>query len=135
MALTNKIKTKIFYVSMTTLVLLFVIFCLTARHLLEQNHLITYGDVLEIRHTGRANLVRVGYRYYIGNKFHDFSKEYSSSVISVKDSKVFEGKSFPVVYYPKFPYLEAMLIFPEDFEQFHVPFPDSIRWILPLMKK
>ncbi len=135
MVLTSKIKTRIFYASVAVGFLLFIGFCLTVRNQLEQNHLISYGSVYEVRRTGRANLIRLAYECQIDNKTYKSDIEYSGTVISLEDSKVFEGKSFPVVYYPKFPHLNTMLVLPKDFEQFNIPFPDSLKWVLPLIKK
>jgi hypothetical protein len=67
--------------------------------------------------------------YYNGEKiirdnaFNDF-----------RGNRDFEGKYFPVMYDPKLG-SSQLLIVPSDFKKFHIPFPDSLQWVLSYINK
>ena len=44
-------------------------------------------------------------------------------------------RSFPVIYDSNDPKQNQMLIFPEQFAYYHLPFPDSLRWIQDIENK
>lgn len=47
-------------------------------------------------------------------------------------NKLFE-RSFPVIYNSKDPkQYQRILVFPSDFERFHLPYPDSLSWVTDL---
>ncbi len=66
--------------------------------------------------------------YRVGDK--DFSN-YSQPVFRCRPlgRSLFEH-SFPVIYNTKKPGQSEVLVFPSDFEEFNLPFPDSLRWVL-----
>lgn len=43
----------------------------------------------------------------------------------------FENRYFPVMYYPRWGGHSQLLIRPSDFKDFNIPFPDSLKWVLP----
>jgi len=47
----------------------------------------------------------------------------------------FEERYFPVMYYPELGGHSQLLIRPNDFKEFNIPFPDSLRWVLKYMEK
>ena len=44
-------------------------------------------------------------------------------------------RSFPVIYNTKAPRQSAILIFPDQFEHYKLPFPDSLQWIQDIENK
>ena len=47
----------------------------------------------------------------------------------------FVNRYFPVMYNPGWGGHSQLLIVPEDFEKFNLPFPDSLEWVLPYLKQ
>jgi hypothetical protein len=45
------------------------------------------------------------------------------------------GKSFPVIFNRKDPLVNHILIVPEDFKLFNIPYPDSLEWVSDILKK
>jgi hypothetical protein len=46
----------------------------------------------------------------------------------------FAHKYFPVIYAPKYGHKE-LLIEPRRFKEYNIPFPDSLKWVLPYIKE
>lgn len=42
----------------------------------------------------------------------------------------FINKSFPVIYVPENPIINEILITPDRFKKYAIPFPDSLNWVL-----
>ena len=56
--------------------------------------------------------------------------------MSFENSKLLDNKNFPIVYNLKFNNMFSyLLIFPEDYSDFNIPYPDSLKWVLPLIRK
>jgi hypothetical protein len=47
----------------------------------------------------------------------------------------FVGRWFPVMYLPSLGGHSQLLVRPSDFKTFNLPFPDSLNWVLPYLKK
>jgi hypothetical protein len=88
-------------------------------------HKITKGKVKKVcYHQGWDGLE---YEYEIhGKKFRD--------VYSDLHIKKLVGVEFPVIYDCSDSSYSYMLIYPEDFKKFGYKFPDSLKWILPIIK-
>lgn len=71
---------------------------------------------------------RFKYDYYVNGK--KYEEECTPRKFDDNIARDFEGKSFPVLYYPKRPGLSDMSITAYDFEEYDRPFPDSLKWIL-----
>lgn len=80
-------------------------------------------------------MVRIAYRYTVNNSTYKSTTIYSEKKLSRENWGALINKSFPVVYHRKMKFLSVMLISPEDFQEFGVPFPDSLKWVLPLFKE
>lgn len=135
MLMNNKTKTRLFYSGVLLFILMFIGFARWNRYLLQTDRLQTSGVVYNIRRTGRANMVRIAYRYTVNNSTYKSTTIYSEKKLSRENWGALINKSFPVVYHRKMKFLSVMLISPEDFQEFGVPFPDSLKWVLPLFKE
>ncbi len=94
---------------------------------------ITEGSYGGRGHSGTISLIfkfNVEGREIEGNAAFNSSELYYSDV-----EKFIVGKTFPVVYNPNSPHSNHLLIRKKDFEQFNVPFPDSMKWVLQYFKK
>lgn len=102
----------------------------------RKNHFMTTGVVIKCDHGGKGNFgPGIYYEYYIDNKWSGNGSRRAGE-LPYGIGKVILGKSFPVAYQKYwYGYEEAILITPRDFELYGHPFPDSLKWILPLMKK
>lgn len=69
------------------------------------------------------------YRFYIGDKKFKGRKSVECVLPAFSHQKVFENKSFPVIYSEKNPKVNLMLIGRKEFEEFGVAFPDSLKSI------
>lgn len=63
--------------------------------------------------------------YYNGEK-----KSGNNAVEKIRGLKEFENKYFPVIYDQKYG-ASQILIDPAMFKKYNVPFPDSLKWVLP----
>ncbi len=74
----------------------------------------------------------------IGDEY-DIDRQFKQGDGIMMDSLV--GKSFPILYdttsriHPPLKFTNFLLIFPEDFKQFNLPFPDSLKWVLKFNRK
>ncbi len=136
MALTNKTKTRIFYISAIMFIVAFIWFARFTRHYLEADHEIANCFIDEIKTVGREQYVLVKYQFNVNGKAYKSSASFSQKIMSFENFKLLENKSVPAAYNLKYgKMLSYILIFPDDYKDFNVPFPDSLNWILPLMKK
>ena len=131
---TNKIKTKIFYASMIILALLFFLFARYSRWLLEKNHLVTIGYIDDVKIIGRERFVNIKYHYLANGDTCFDDASFNQRQITYEKFKLLNKKWIPVVYHKSATRLiSCPLIFPNDYKDFNVPFPDSLKWILPLI--
>jgi hypothetical protein len=77
--------------------------------------------------------------FVVEYSFNAGEKDLSSYVshprfISIR-SLLYNGRSFPVIFSSTNPEKNEMLILPEDFNHFNVPFPDSLSWELEYLDK
>ena len=61
--------------------------------------------------------------------FYNRERKVIGSNTNVVKENSFIGKYFPIVYSPRIN-LGQILITPEDFKAYNIPFPDSLRWTL-----
>ncbi len=135
MVLSNKNKTRIFYISMAVLFLLFISFVRGIRHLLIQKHEITNCFIDEIKTVGREQSVRIKYHFFVDGRLHNSDVAFGQKYMSYENFKSLKNKEVPVAYHYKFGVMVSyILIFPDDYADFNIPFPDSLKWILPLIK-
>ena len=78
------------------------------------------------------------YEYYFStneNMANYYSKSSSSSsfVTYAKIGKKVLNKSFPVIYNKSLPQYNKILIIPDDFKEYNIPFPDSLNWVKEIL--
>jgi hypothetical protein len=71
------------------------------------------------------------YTFNIGEE--EWAGEITSARLLDLGSAVFK-RSFPVIYDSLDPKQSQILIFPDQFEYYHLPFPDSLQWIQDIEK-
>lgn len=100
---------------------------------LRKHPIITRSKVYSIDKGGKGNFgPGVYYNYSIGKDLYKGTDLHGQLKYSIED---LNGKYFPVVYsFNGFWYDSKILITPDDFKQFNLPFPDSLNWVLKYMK-
>jgi hypothetical protein len=133
---TNKVKTRIFYLCVVLLIGLFIYFARHSRSTLERNHIMTTGTIDEVRIAGRERFVDVMYHYFVNGKQRNDNFSFNQSTMSFENFSLLTGRRLPVAYNSNFFYTTSfILIFPDDYKDFNVQFPDSLNWILPLINR
>lgn len=69
------------------------------------------------------------YEFY----YHGERIEADNSIEKIRGLREFENKYFPVIYDPKLGQSE-LLIEPEEFRNYNIPFPDSLSWVIKYFK-
>jgi hypothetical protein len=96
---------------------------------LKSNGVIVFGKIIDHGYTSRSAVLDFKYSFlYKGKTYENWSST------RVNYSPVFIGKTFPVQYSPKLN-IGEMLITPRDFAKYKLPFPDSLKWVLPYIIK
>lgn len=80
-----------------------------------------------------AKSVGASVRYSYSVNRHSF--EHSAGVFSLSPAspESFIGRSFPIAYDTLNPSNSQLLLTPQDFLIFHLPYPDSLKWVLPYL--
>lgn len=92
---------------------------------LKKNGVLVEAQIIRVNLGGRTS---GGFQCLITYKGE--KKELSSPSSLVGGKFHFIGKTFPAMYLPDKNILE-ILITPRDFEEFNIPFPDSLNWVMP----
>ena len=102
-----------------------------------QNYQIVLGTALEYSNDGAKHGSSLKYKFiYNHNSYYS-----STSGNSFWGDRYFDirlsivNKSFPVILSVKEPTCNTMLITPEDFDFYHLPFPDSLKWVKEVLDK
>jgi hypothetical protein len=77
---------------------------------------------------------RIKYHFiFLGKRYDQKQSEINNSSFFadkyLKMQNTLIGKSFPIIINKKKPEMNQMLILPEDFEFYNIPFPDSLQWV------
>ncbi|SFQ31200.1 hypothetical protein [Parafilimonas terrae] len=78
---------------------------------------------------------RVGYEvqfYFSANNGEIHSKTSFGDIVSLQHFII--NKQFPIIFSSVNPNYNMILILPEDFKDYNVPFPDSLNWVLQYVK-
>lgn len=98
---------------------------------IAKNHVMASGIVSKVEFRTKLGYV-VRYSFEVNDQY------YSSSVNGSKFTRVknvLTGRSFPIIVSATDPSNNEMLILPEDFEKYHIPFPDSLGWVEEYLNK
>jgi hypothetical protein len=75
---------------------------------------------------GRVNMgIHLQYEFFYNGKKIIGERGFKN----VRGNQDFQRKSFPVMYDPKFG-SSQLLVEPADFNEFNLPYPDSLKWVL-----
>lgn len=107
------------------------------------------GVFLLFRNDADSNLKKYGQvingktlNWAVGSKSFDLKYEFkyagnvivsSNAIEKIRGLSIFEGKYFPVIYENGYG-LSQILIDPDEFKKYNVPFPDSLKWVIPYFK-
>lgn len=132
----NKKNGRIYSVIVLAILLLLGFYLRHSLYILEKHHTITSGTVDEVKITGRDRALSVKYHFVENGNVHNSSITLWQSEIKYENLKIITGKSFPVAYNLKNYGLRSyILIIPAEYEYYHLDFPDSLKWLLPMFKK
>jgi hypothetical protein len=105
-----------------------VLFLIYRNRQLKNDGIIVYGKIIGHGYSAKSPILEFKYSFVYKGKIYerwgDARVDYSSDFI---------GKTFPVQYSPKLG-IGEMLITPRDFAKYGLPFPDSLKWVLPYQK-
>lgn len=136
MSLSNKVKTRIFYISVFVAFLSFIGYVKLGRYIVSINHSVSNCFIDEVRVVGREQFVSIDYHFDVKGKIYKGGGSYSQMVMKYENFKRLENKSLPVAYNKVFGHMSSyILILPKDYEEFNIPYPDSLKWILQSIKK
>jgi hypothetical protein len=118
-----------FYATIGLIAIVIIYILIVKRELHKQ------GILLNAKTTNWASGAKVSldlkYEFYYNGKkiiganaFNDF-----------RGNLDFLNRFFPVMYYPGLGGNSQLLIGPEDFKEFYLPFPDSLKWVLPYLNR
>lgn len=102
--------------------------------LIDKRELHKHGILLNAKTTNWALSSYMGMDskyefYYKGKKIMG-----ANAFEPFRGNRDFENRYFPVMYYPGLGGHNELLIRPSDFKKYNLPFPDSLKWVLPYLK-
>ena len=95
---------------------------------LKKNGILLVGVIKEQSFHSKSSMVDVTYTFEYKGKHYEYQS--NSGVVH---SPIFIGKTFPVIV-SKVTFNSTMLITPNHFKTFNIPFPDSLKWVLGYIK-
>lgn len=126
MAETKNNKVILFIIVLLALLVGVIIF---RKEYLLKDYSLTSGKIIHIRQAYKGGL-DIEYEYFVGNKKYK-SGGYISSPYYNKDK--FFGKVFHVVYSITDNSISNILITPYMYEKHNIDYPDSLKWVVPLL--
>lgn len=108
--------------------ILSLLFLIYRNNQLKSDGGIVYGTIIGYGHSAKSPVLEFKYSFAYNGKLYE-----SWSDARVHYLSDFIGKTFPVRYSPRLG-IGEMLITPRDFAKYDLPFPDSLKWVLPYLK-
>jgi hypothetical protein len=99
------------------------------RHILESPAFAS-GHFAEFKVTGKNGLL--GYYFFIANDDETHGGSKKGERLRRLGVDIFKN-SFPVIYNSKEPTKSEILVFPDDFSDFGLAYPDSLSWVKEIM--
>jgi hypothetical protein len=130
-------KTVTSLVVFATIIIIVVIVARVNTYLLKKNHSLVQGRVYNCRSGGRGNesYIFAEYTFNVNNREYTNSMQYLASSISYNDcDRYLINRTFPIIYQEGRPKNSTILITPLDFKYWGYQFPDSLRWVVRLLK-
>lgn len=122
-------KSKKIQYSIAFSIVAIVVFLMIYREVAINDCTFSRGTIMEIK-TGYRGGSDISYNYLVGNKIYT-----SGGFIncSYSNRKYFLRKLFPVCYSNSNNSISEILITPSDFKRHDLLYPDSLKWVLPLL--
>lgn len=122
-----KKRNNSFYVTIG-LIAIVAIYLIVAKRKLHQNGILLNAKTIDWASGAKMSLDLRYEFYYNGEKIIG-----NNAFPDFRGNKKFENRYFPVMYYPGMGRHNQLLITPSDFKEFNLPFPDSLKWVLPYL--
>jgi hypothetical protein len=136
MKVSNKIKTKIFAISVVLLFAVFIAYARYCKYLLVSDHKVAIGHIDNELIRGREQHIVIKFHFTVDGKIYKDEATFSQRFMSFENAKLLDDKDIPLVYNDKLhTMLSYLLIFPDEYDEFRIQYPDSLKWILPLIEK
>ena len=84
------------------------------------------GNIYRYTPTGKGTGEGLSYVYMVNGVRFRANRHYTR--ITLRGAEHYINKNFPVIYDRSAPSLSYILILPEDFWEFRLPYPDSLNW-------
>lgn len=131
-------KQKNFYGLMFFLVafLCWVSYGILRRDELLRDHKIGVGKIVGYTCGGRGQggTMYIDFKYTVDGKNYKGSSAFHCGTFQdFEEHFLFEN--FPIVYYPKNPNVSNILITPENFQFYSLPFPNNLKWVSQYINK
>lgn len=131
-------KTGIALIVFATIIITIVVVARVNTYLLKKGHILTHGHVYHCQMGGKGSADRlfVEYRFNVGENEYKNCMQYLASSISYADcDRYLVDRTFPIIYQEGRPKNSTILITPLDFKYWGYQFPDSLQWVVRLLKK
>ena len=131
--MTTKQKKRLGGIALLLLCVGIVIGGFIYRKMLKENYVLGVARVY--RFSGRGGWRYMDFTMEVNGKKYNGSSPYKDSDFAPGGLREIRGKSFPVIYHPDYPSINSLLILPSEFKEAGLPFPDSLKWLLPYLEK
>jgi hypothetical protein len=105
--------------------------------ILIKNHKMTNCIIYSMYYGGKGSKGQYGlyYNFLFNEKSYKSTVLLTGYVSKLNSKNYFINRTFPIAFNKNFPYLSQPLIFPNDFKEFNIPFPDSLNWVVQYIEK
>jgi len=117
-----------FYITLL-LIAIGIIYLVISNRTLHNNGILLNAKTLEWGSGSKMSLTLKYEFYYKGEKIIR-----SNAFGPIRGNDDFVGRYFPVMYSPNLGGQSQLLITPDDFIRFNLPYPDSLKWVLVYLK-
>lgn len=107
--------------------LILIAYGIVDQSFLRKNYMITTGLITDCRYPMNRGALSFYFDYEVDGKKYQYSTIISN--LNTSYARDFIGKQFPVAYSKNDPEKCRILITRYDFNEFSIPFPDSLNWV------
>ena len=116
-----------FWIGLLVFIILVVYNINSTNNELKKNGIVLNARIIDITGGGKSSLT---FKYTFAFEGSNYEREDATQIIG---KSLFIGKTFPVIFSPKSK-VSRLLMGPKNFQNFDIPFPDSLTWILEYRK-
>lgn len=117
---------KIGFLVVLGLIILFLGYDFVFTKLMRGGEIIS-GKIIDYGPGNKGTSISIKYEYYIDGKTYTSATGYGG--IAYADGSNFINRNVPLIYSRKISSVRLLLL-PNDFKKYDVPFPDSMQWVL-----